>query len=93
MLSARRNVTVAKRFFKKMMRADHPRLAFSISVDKKAAGRHRQRRDEGSKRYTCVHGPDDLKLSPASTPLQRATPRREVEDEVPAALPALHDLP
>jgi IS6 family transposase len=37
MLFARRNVSAAKRFFKKMMRADHRRLPFSISVDKKAA--------------------------------------------------------
>ncbi len=37
MLSARRNVCAAKRFFKKMMRADHRRLPFSINVDKNAA--------------------------------------------------------
>jgi IS6 family transposase len=37
MLSARRDVSAAKRFFKKMMRADHRRLPFSISVDKNAA--------------------------------------------------------
>jgi IS6 family transposase len=37
MLSARRNVSAAKRFFKKMMRAEHRRLPFSISVDKNAA--------------------------------------------------------
>jgi IS6 family transposase len=37
MLSAKRDVTAAKRFFKKMMRADHRRLPFSISVDKNAA--------------------------------------------------------
>lgn len=37
MLSAKRNVFAAKRFFKKMMRADHRRLPFSISVDKNAA--------------------------------------------------------
>jgi IS6 family transposase len=37
MLSAKRNVSAAKRFFKKMMRADHRRLPFSISVDKNAA--------------------------------------------------------
>src|SRR5438128_382127 len=37
MLSAKRDVIVAKRFFKKMMRADHRRLPFSISVDKNAA--------------------------------------------------------
>jgi transposase-like protein len=37
MLSAKRDVSVAKRFFKKMMRADHRRLPFSISVDKNAA--------------------------------------------------------
>jgi transposase-like protein len=34
MLSAKRDVCSAKRFFKKMMRADHHRLPFSISVDK-----------------------------------------------------------
>jgi IS6 family transposase len=37
MLSAKRDVIAAKRFFKKMMRADHRRLPFSISVDKNAA--------------------------------------------------------
>jgi transposase, IS6 family len=37
MLSAKRDVSTAKRFFKKMMRADHRRLPFSISVDKNAA--------------------------------------------------------
>jgi transposase-like protein len=36
MLSAKRDVSTAKRFFKKMMRADHRRLPFSISVDKDA---------------------------------------------------------
>ena len=34
MLSAKRDIPAAKRFFKKMMRADHRRLLFSISVDK-----------------------------------------------------------
>jgi transposase-like protein len=37
MLSAKRDVAAAKRFFKKMMRADHRRLPFFISVDKNAA--------------------------------------------------------
>jgi transposase, IS6 family len=37
MLSAKRDVSAAKRFFKKVMRADHRRLPFSISVDKNAA--------------------------------------------------------
>jgi transposase-like protein len=37
MLSAKRDVTAAKRFFMKMMRADHRRLPFTISVDKNAA--------------------------------------------------------
>jgi transposase-like protein len=37
MLSAKRDVMAAKRFFKKMMRADHRRLPFTISVDKNAA--------------------------------------------------------
>src|SRR5215204_3957536 len=37
MLSAKRDVSAAKRFFKKIMRADHRRLPFSISVDKSAA--------------------------------------------------------
>ena len=36
MLSAKRDVAAAKRFFKKMMRAKHRRLPFSISVDKNA---------------------------------------------------------
>ena len=37
MLSAKRDVSAAKRFFRKMMRAEHRRLPFSISVDKNAA--------------------------------------------------------
>jgi transposase-like protein len=37
MLSAKRDVSAAKRFFKKMMKADHRRLPFTISVDKNAA--------------------------------------------------------
>ncbi len=37
MLSAKRDVSAAKRFFKMMMRAEHRRLPFSISVDKNAA--------------------------------------------------------
>jgi transposase, IS6 family len=37
MLSAKRDVSAAKRFFKKMMRGEHRRLPFSISVDKNAA--------------------------------------------------------
>ena len=37
MLSAKRDVSAAKRFFKKMMRSDHRRLPFSVSVDKNAA--------------------------------------------------------
>ncbi len=37
MLSAKGDVPAAKRFFKKIMRADHRRLPFSISVDKNAA--------------------------------------------------------
>ncbi len=37
MLSAKSDISAAKRFFKKMMRADHRRLPFSINVDKNAA--------------------------------------------------------
>ena len=37
MLSAKRDVSAAKRFFKKKMTADHRRLPFTISVDKNAA--------------------------------------------------------
>ena len=37
MLSAKRDICAANRFFKKMMRADHRRLPFSISVDKHAS--------------------------------------------------------
>jgi transposase-like protein len=36
MLSAKRDISAAKRFFRKMMRAGHRRLPFSISVDKNA---------------------------------------------------------
>ena len=37
MLSAKRDISKALRFFRKMMRADHRRLPFSISVDKHAS--------------------------------------------------------
>jgi transposase, IS6 family len=37
MLSAKRDVCAAKRFFKKMLRAEQRRLPFSISADKNAA--------------------------------------------------------
>ncbi len=37
MLSARRDISAAKRFFKKVMGADNRRLPFSISVDKHAS--------------------------------------------------------
>jgi len=37
MLSAKRDEHAAKRFFRKVMRADHRRLPFTISVDKNAA--------------------------------------------------------
>ena len=36
-LSAKRDVSAAKRFFKKMMGAEHRRLPFSVSVDKNAS--------------------------------------------------------
>ncbi len=34
MLSAKRDVSAAKRFFKKMMRTDHRRLPFAVGTDK-----------------------------------------------------------
>ncbi len=37
MLSAKREVPAAKRFFKKLMRADHRRLPFTIGADKHAS--------------------------------------------------------
>ena len=37
MLSAKRDVSAAKRFFKKLMRADHRRLPFTIGTDKNAS--------------------------------------------------------
>ncbi len=37
MLSAKGDISAAKRFFKKSMRADHRRLPFSISVERRAA--------------------------------------------------------
>ncbi len=37
MLSAKRDISAAKRFFKKLMRAEHRRLLFSISVDRNAS--------------------------------------------------------
>jgi IS6 family transposase len=37
MLAAKRGIAAVKRFFRKMMRADHRRLPFSISTDKHAS--------------------------------------------------------
>ncbi len=37
MLSAKRDVPATKRFFKKLMRADHRRLPFTIGTDKHAS--------------------------------------------------------
>lgn len=37
MLSARRDVSAAKRFFKKLMRADHGRRPFTVGTDKHAS--------------------------------------------------------
>jgi IS6 family transposase len=37
LLSARRDVSAAKRFFKKLMRAEHRRLPFTIGADKHAS--------------------------------------------------------
>jgi len=37
MLGARRDVSAAKRFFRKLMRADHRRLPFTIGTDKHAS--------------------------------------------------------
>jgi IS6 family transposase len=37
MLSAKRDISAAKRFFKKMMRADHRRLPFTVGTDKHAS--------------------------------------------------------
>ncbi len=37
MLSARRDFSAAKRFFKKLMRADHRRLPFTVRTDKHAS--------------------------------------------------------
>ena len=37
MLNAKRDIPAANRFFKKIMRADHRRLPFSINVDKRAS--------------------------------------------------------
>jgi IS6 family transposase len=37
LLSAKRDVSAAKRFFKKLMRADHRRLPFTIGTDKRAS--------------------------------------------------------
>jgi transposase, IS6 family len=43
MLSAKRDISAAKRFFKKMMKADHRRLPFTIGKDKHASYRRRSR--------------------------------------------------
>ena len=37
MLSAKRDISAAKRFFKKLMRAEHRRLPFTIGTDKHAS--------------------------------------------------------
>ena len=37
LLSAKRDVSAAKRFFKKVMRADHRRLPFTVGLDKHAS--------------------------------------------------------
>jgi transposase-like protein len=37
MFPAKRDVSAAKRFFKKMMRADHRRLLFTIGTNKHAS--------------------------------------------------------
>jgi IS6 family transposase len=37
MLSAKRDVSAAKRFFRKLMRADHRRLPYTIGTDKHAS--------------------------------------------------------
>lgn len=37
MLSAKHDVSAAKRFFKKLMKADHRRLPFTIGTDKHAS--------------------------------------------------------
>jgi IS6 family transposase len=37
MLSAKRDVSAAKRFFRKLMRADHLRLPFTVGTDKHAS--------------------------------------------------------
>jgi IS6 family transposase len=37
MLSAKRDVSAAKRFFKKLVRADHRRLPFTVGTDKHAS--------------------------------------------------------
>jgi IS6 family transposase len=37
MLSAKRDVSAAKRFFRKLMRAAHRRLLFNIGTDKRAS--------------------------------------------------------
>ena len=41
MLSAGRDVSAAKRLFKRLMRADHRRLPFTVSTDKHAPTRKR----------------------------------------------------
>jgi transposase-like protein len=40
MHSARRDVSASKRFFKKLMRADHRRLPFTIGTDEHASERY-----------------------------------------------------
>ncbi len=56
MLSAKRDVLAAKRFFKKVMRADHRRLPFSITVDKNASYPDAFTESQKEKSYrTTVH--------------------------------------
>jgi transposase-like protein len=56
MLSAKRDVSTAKRFFKKLMRAEHRRLPFSIGIDKNSAYPAASAHRNGLKRY-CLRRP------------------------------------
>jgi transposase, IS6 family len=63
MLSARRDVLAAKRFFKKMIRADHRRLPFTIGTDKHVSYPEASATSVKDKALPLLNAPQSAKLS------------------------------
>ena len=63
MLSARRDVLAAKRFFKKMIRADHRRLPFTIGTDKHVSYPEAFATSVKDKVLPLLNAPQSAKLS------------------------------